>query len=293
MARPPRVITLIDRPSAWNTRAVTASDSGIAVSEITVVRTFSRKRNSTMATRIAPSRSASRTLLTEASMKSAWRNETSGADRPGGSVRARAASADSTTRVSAIESAPGCFCTLTMTAGCPFSPASPRLKAGAKRTPATCSSSTGGWPLRCTGRRCRSSSRVLRPTWRISTSRAFCSRKPPLLLPAKPRSADSSAEKLTPSCAMRAGSGSTRNCRTSPPIGMTCATPGIDSRRGRSTKSAYSRTCIALTRAGSAGSATSMISPITEATGPRLGLSPGGSCSRAAASRSATSWRLR
>jgi hypothetical protein len=40
---------------------------------------------------------------------------------------------------------------------------------------------------------------------------------------------------LHPSCAMRAGSGSTRNWRSSPPIGITCATPGIDSSRGRST----------------------------------------------------------
>ncbi len=71
MASPPSVITLIDWPSRWNARAVTASDSGIAISEMAVVRALNRKANSTMATRIAPSRSASTTLPIDASMKSA------------------------------------------------------------------------------------------------------------------------------------------------------------------------------------------------------------------------------
>ena len=71
IASPPSVITLIDCPSHWNTSAVTASDSGIAVSEITVVRAESKKANSTIATMMAPSRSASATLPIEAWMKSA------------------------------------------------------------------------------------------------------------------------------------------------------------------------------------------------------------------------------
>ena len=94
---------------------------------------------------------------------------------------------------------------------------------------------------------------------------------------------------------MRAVSGATRKVRTSPPIGITCATPGIDSSRGRSTKSAYSRTCMALAVPWSpvSGKATSMISPMIDDTGPITGVMPAGSCSRTSASRSATSWRLR
>ena len=98
---------------------------------------------------------------------------------------------------------------------------------------------------------------------------------------------------------MRAVSGSTRSCRTSPPIGMTCETPGIDSSRGRITKSAYSRACIGVAAGTLAparaviGTATSMISPMIDETGPIAGVMSAGSWSRTSASRSATSWRLR
>jgi hypothetical protein len=46
------------------------------------------------------------------------------------------------------------------------------------------------------------------------------------------------------------GRNSTRYWRTSPPMGMTWATPGIVSRRGRTTQSAYSRTRIGLIVSG-------------------------------------------
>ena len=120
MARPPSVITLIDCPSSWNTSAVTASESGIATSEITVVRADSRKANSTTATMMAPSRSASATLPMEAWMKSDCRNSTRGAARPSGRPGLSAASAASIWRVSCTVSAAGCFCTLTTTAGRPL-----------------------------------------------------------------------------------------------------------------------------------------------------------------------------
>ena len=97
---------------------------------------------------------------------------------------------------------------------------------------------------------------------------------------------------------MRAVSGATRKVRTSPPMGMTCDTPGIDSRRGRSTKSAYSRACIGvatgdLPSPGTSGSATSITSPMIDDTGPITGVMSPGICSRTSASRSATNWRLR
>ena len=97
---------------------------------------------------------------------------------------------------------------------------------------------------------------------------------------------------------MRAVSGSTRNWRTSPPMGMTCDTPGIDSSRGRSTKSAYSRAAIGLAAGvlpspGFKGNAISITSPMIDDTGPITGVMPSGNCSFTSASRSATSWRLR
>ena len=92
---------------------------------------------------------------------------------------------------------------------------------------------------------------------------------------------------------MRVVSGSTRYCLTSPPIGITCATPGSVSKRGRSTQSAYSRACIGLALAGSTGKASRMISPMIELMGPICGVTPGGSCSRTSARRSATCCRLR
>ena len=96
---------------------------------------------------------------------------------------------------------------------------------------------------------------------------------------------------------MRAVSGSTRSWRTSPPIGTTCETPAIDSRRGRSTKSAHSRACIGsaivLPSADPSGRAISITSPMIEETGPMTGVMPAGSCAPITVSRSATSWRLR
>lgn len=92
---------------------------------------------------------------------------------------------------------------------------------------------------------------------------------------------------------MRAVSGCTRSWRTSPPIGITCDTPGIDSRRGRSTKSAYSRAFMGSVLATSIGKAISMISPMIEDTGPIIGEIFPGNCSLTSVIRSDTSWRLR
>ena len=189
-----------------------------------------------------------------------------------------------------------------ITAGWPFSPASPRLMAGANFTTATWFKSIGCWSLKATGKRARSSSRVLLlpppappvPRLRIRYSREFSSRKPPLVLAEKPLRASVTCSSVTPRAAMRTLSGCTWYCRTSPPIGTTCAMPGRLKRRGRSMKSAYSRTCIASILLVSIGRASSMISPMMELIGPMpTCVTLFGSCSRAAASRSPTSWRAR
>ena len=72
-ASPPSVIVLMEMPISQKAMAVTAIDSGMAVSVMIVVRRFIRKTSSTINTRIAPSRTASTTLTIARSMKSAWR----------------------------------------------------------------------------------------------------------------------------------------------------------------------------------------------------------------------------
>ncbi|MNL54895.1 hypothetical protein D3C87_1782640 [compost metagenome] len=128
-------------------------------------------------------------VVTEASMKLAWRKVTRGASMPAGSDFFRSPSAASMLRVSAIVSAVGCFWMPRITAGLPSKPASPRLRAAAKVTSATWRSSTG-WPfLAVSARFCKSSSREVRPRWRIRYSRPLSSRKPPEVLAEKPLSA--------------------------------------------------------------------------------------------------------
>ena len=128
-ARPPSVIVLTEMSNALNTSAEMTMESGMAVSVIAVVRTLSRNRNSTITTRMAPSRRASSTFPMAASMNGAWRNTSGWSVTPAGSVLARSSSAASICRVSSTVLAPGCFSTETMTPGRPFTPASPRLGA--------------------------------------------------------------------------------------------------------------------------------------------------------------------
>jgi len=237
-------------------------------------------------------------------MKSACLNSTCGSASPAGRPALSSSKAPSICSVRRSVSAPGCFWMLSTTAGAPLKPASPRLSPAAKRTCATCCSRIGRPSRQATARPCKSSRRLLRPMWRIRYSRLLRSMKPPPALLAKPFSAASICVSVTPNCAMRCGSGSTRNWRTSPPIAITCDTPAIESRRGRSTKSAYSRASMACCAAASAltaapgasacsGSASSITSPMMDETGPMVGLISAGSCSRTSASRSATCWRLR
>ena len=54
-AIPPMLMVLIVRPMNFSVRIDTSSDSGMVTSEMSVVRTFIRKRNSTMTTNTPPS----------------------------------------------------------------------------------------------------------------------------------------------------------------------------------------------------------------------------------------------
>ncbi len=129
--------------------------------------------------------------------------------------------------------------------------------------------------------------------WRMRYSRPLSSRKPPEVLDEKPLSAASSCSCVMPSSAMRVVCGWTWNCRTSPPMGITCATPGIAIRRGRNTQSAYSRTAIGEIFAVSTGIAICMISPMMELMGPIRGTTPSARPSSIDARRSDTICRAR
>jgi hypothetical protein len=76
-------------------------------------------------------------------------------------------------------------------------------------------------------------------------------------------------------------------------MGMTCATPGIAMRRGRSTQSAYSRTCMGVIFPVSMGMAICMISPMIELIGPMRGVTPSGRPSSMEVRRSETICRAR
>ena len=122
-AIPPRVITLIDssvpvtRPTNLNTSTVSASDSGMAVREMNVVRRFSRNRNRMINTRTAPTTSASPTLNTPRSMKSrSWYRSVS-TSTSGGSVFSTSTSAAFTRSVRSRVSTCGCLVIVRATAG--------------------------------------------------------------------------------------------------------------------------------------------------------------------------------
>ena len=55
MAMPPRLMVLMVSPMRCSVSSATTSESGMVTSEITVVRTFMRKRKSTMTTKTPPS----------------------------------------------------------------------------------------------------------------------------------------------------------------------------------------------------------------------------------------------
>jgi len=69
-------MVLTDIPKALNTSTVTNSEIGIAVSEIAVVRRFTRNMNRMIATTIPASNSTRSTLASDVLMKFACRNST-------------------------------------------------------------------------------------------------------------------------------------------------------------------------------------------------------------------------
>ena len=77
-------MVLMEKPKYLKVNTVIITDIGIAASEISVVRIFSRKKYSTTATTAAAAISLPRRVLTEDSMKVAWRMVICGSPMPGG-----------------------------------------------------------------------------------------------------------------------------------------------------------------------------------------------------------------
>ena len=109
MARPPSVIVLIDRPKYLKTSAVTKMDTGMAVSAMMVGRSVPRKTNKMTATKTDAPMSLPCSVVTEASMKLAWRKVTRGASMPAGREVFISPRAASMVRVKPMVSAVGCF----------------------------------------------------------------------------------------------------------------------------------------------------------------------------------------
>ena len=104
---------------------VTMIDMGMATIEISVVRRFIRKKNSTIMTNSAPSSRVCCRLLMELSMKSLCRNMSSDITMSGGRVRLISSSLLSMASVRPMVPVSGCFVIVISTAGCPLTDAAP------------------------------------------------------------------------------------------------------------------------------------------------------------------------
>ena len=132
----------VTAPMSLKTITVTTSDSGMAASEMNVVRTLSRNRNRTIRTSTAPTTNASPTLYTPRSMNSRSSYSPVSSTTSAGSDGSTSANAAFTRSVSSRVSVRGCLVTVMATPGCPLMLESPRLTCAPSTTFATSLSST-------------------------------------------------------------------------------------------------------------------------------------------------------
>ena len=142
-ASPPSVMTLIERSKAQRVRSEAASESGSAVSVMTVARTSSRNRMRMRRTMMLASRSTVTTLVTDRWMKSACRKTARFSSIPGGRPSLTSSRTRSISWVRPSVFVPGDFWTLRTTAERPPSAAVPRIGAAPSSTSATCPIVTG------------------------------------------------------------------------------------------------------------------------------------------------------
>ncbi len=175
--------------------------------------------------------------------------------------------------------------------GTTLTEASPRIGSMPQANVATSASVTGRpstilttvWP--------RAVRSVLMARFRTMISVGPLLRKPPVVVPAAEATAEASSSWETEYAAMRAGSGWTSRRRTPPPMLRISAMPGMLWRRRLIVQSASVRTSAGARWPGWPSGTlertpTSMISPMSEATGVMKGCTPSGSCSRAVCRRS-------
>ncbi len=177
--------------------------------------------------------------------------------------------------------------------GAMLTPASPRMGSTPQASVATSARVTTRSSASFTTVRPSASRSVLMARLRTMTSVGPELIKPPVVVLAAAATVASSSAYATPWACKRAGSGRTSMRRTPPPMLRISAMPGMPWRRRRMVQSASVRTSAGARWPGwPAGVAertpTSRISPMSEATGVMNGVTPSGSCSRAASRRSCT-----
>jgi len=143
MAIPPSDMVLMVSPSNFRVISESRSESGMAISEISVVRTFSRKRNRMIITKSPPSNSTLKTFFTAVFMKSACRNKPELISRLPVREASRLTRAFSTSSVRVRVLILGCFRMVRITAGTRPRYASPILSGFPIFTRATSLSFTG------------------------------------------------------------------------------------------------------------------------------------------------------
>ncbi len=137
------LMVLILSPKIRITSMVISNDSGIDTSEISVVRPFCKKTNSTRITNNAPSQSDCLMLPIEPLIKLAWRNMSVDTCTSAGSCERISSIALSKWSVSSSVPVLGCLVTVSSTAGFPCTDATPRRGVCAPiATVATCSKRT-------------------------------------------------------------------------------------------------------------------------------------------------------
>ena len=274
---PPRVIVLMSIPRASSTMMVASRDTGIAITEMSVVLKLPRKRKRIRITKRAPSSRARPTLPTEAWMKSAcWKMWVSTVMSEG-----RAAAASCTLRSMALVTLrvlmSGCLLTEMMTAGFAFIEAVPRRTAAPVRMVAMSLMHTGSLPEVRTRVAPSSFRSVVRAMPRRAYSLPLSLMMPPSELTLRLVQASSSSAIVTPKASIRRGSARTWYCFSSPPTTVTWDTPPVASIAGLMTQSAMSRSSIIEVLSDCIPM--NMISPITLDCGASIGTIPSGSCS--------------
>ena len=81
---PPNVMVLMEKPKYLKTSTVAMNEIGMATSEITVVRTFSKNKYKTTATTANANINLPLSVFTDDSINVAWRMVTLGSPMPGG-----------------------------------------------------------------------------------------------------------------------------------------------------------------------------------------------------------------